>query len=231
MTRLHVEEYGDGERTAVLIHGLSSSSATWQRLVPELTRAGYRVLAPDLAGHGRSARTRYSRERWAEDLLETLPAEPELAIGHSLGGVLLAMIAERLRPARAIYADPAWYPWQGVGYGEAQPAIRTAKGWSHADARAAHPQWSDELVAARVAELGTWDPETTHMDYLETAYVPVFPVVPSLIVRAGTSDLIAPALADHFQDVGFTLRTVPGTGHFLHLDDHKGFVAALDGWV
>ncbi|MFF4600933.1 alpha/beta fold hydrolase [Amycolatopsis sp. NPDC001319] len=231
MASLHVHEEGTGDRLAVLVHGLSSSSATWTALAPELVRRGYRVLAPDLAGHGRSPRGRYSRERWAEDLLGSLPAEPALAIGHSLGGVLLAMIAERLRPARAVYVDPAWYPWSGVGYGEAQPAIRASRQWGAADARAAHPRWSDKLVEARLAELREWDPDTTRMDYLETAYTPGFPVVPSLILRAGQSDLIAPALAEHFEQVGFTVRTVAGTGHFVHLDDHEGFVAALDGWV
>lgn len=231
MTELHVEEWGTGDRTAVLLHGLSGGARSWIRLAPELVRRGYRVLAPDLTGHGRSPRGGYSRERWADDLLENLPAEPELAIGHSLGGVLLAMIADRLRPARAVYEDPAWYPWDGVGYGEAQPGIRAMKALTETDLRAANPKWTGEEVSARVAELWDWDPETTRMAYLETAYVPVFPVVPSLLVLADPSPVLAPAIADHFAAVGFERRVVPGAGHFVHFDEFTGFVAALDGWA
>ncbi|MDT0321846.1 alpha/beta fold hydrolase [Streptomyces millisiae] len=229
--RPHVTEWGVGDRTAVLIHGLSGSSATWWRVAPWLAARGYRVLAPDLAGHGGAPRGPYSRERWADDLLAALPARPDLAIGHSLGGVLLAMIADRLRPARAVYEDPAWYPWNGVGYGAFQPAFRAFKPWTADDVRAAHPTWPDDAVRARLAELRDWDPDTTRMAYLETAYVPVFPVVPSLVLLADPSDLVPPPLADHFAEVGFTLRTVPGTGHFTHVDNPDGFLAALDGWV
>ncbi|KAA9162968.1 alpha/beta hydrolase [Amycolatopsis acidicola] len=231
MTTLHVEEWGTGGRTAVLLHGLSGGARSWAAIAEELVRRGYRVLAPELTGHGRSPRASYSRERWADDLLENLPAAPELAIGHSLGGVLLAMIADRLRPARAVYEDPAWYPWAGPSYGETQPGIRAMKALAETDLRAANPRWSEAGLAARLAELREWDPETTRMAYLETAYVPVFPVVPSLLVLADPSPVLAPAIAEHFADVGFESRVVAGAGHFVHLDAHPGFVAALDGWA
>jgi len=228
---LHVKEWGSGDRLAVLVHGLSTSSQSWWQLGPALAERGYRVLAPDLAGHGKSPRGAYSRERWADDLVECLPHGPELAIGHSLGGVLLAMIAERIAPERAVYLDPAWYPWQGVGYGAAQAEIRSFKGLSDQDLRTVYPQWPIDGLKLRRAELDDWDPETTRMRYLETAYMPVFPVVPSLILRADQSALVPPPLADHFADVGFAVRTVPGTGHFVHNDDFDGTLAALDGWA
>ncbi len=231
MAELHVEEWGSGDRTAVLIHGLSGSSRTWWQVGPELARRGYHVIAPDLAGHGRGARGTYSRERWAEDLLETLPANPDLAIGHSLGGVLLAMVVEQLRPARAVYEDPAWYPWDGVGYGEAQPAIRAAKDWTEQDLQAFFSRWSAEARSIRLEELEHWDPQTTRMNYLETAYTPVFPLVPSLVLLADPSPVIAPPLADHFTQVGFSVQTVAGTGHWLHVDDFEGFMKALEGWI
>ncbi|RKN44797.1 alpha/beta fold hydrolase [Streptomyces hoynatensis] len=228
MPKLHLREWGQGPRTAVLVHGLSGSSETWWRVGPWLAARGYRVLAPDLAGHGASPRGPYSRESWADDLLAALPPRPDLAVGHSLGGVLLAMIADRLRPGQAVYEDPAWYPWQGVGYGAAQPAIRATASWTAADYRAAHPAWSEETIRVRLAERRDWDPETTRMAYLETAYVPVFPVVPSLLLLADPSELVPPPLAAHFAQVGFALRTVPRTGHDVHLDNVEGYLAALE---
>src|SRR5215217_7114473 len=113
MVALHVREWGEGDRKAVLLHGLSGSSKTWWELGPELAARGYHVLAPDLRGHGKSPRGRYSRELWADDVLKVVPERPELVIGHSVGGVVLSMLAERLHPERAIYDDPAWWVTEG----------------------------------------------------------------------------------------------------------------------
>ncbi|MBB5918594.1 pimeloyl-ACP methyl ester carboxylesterase [Nocardia transvalensis] len=231
MTGLHVREWGQGDRVALLVHGLSASSRSWWQVGPALAARGYRVLAPDLAGHGDSPRGRYSRERWADDLLSVAPERVELAIGHSLGGVLLAMIVERLRPQRAVYEDPAWYPDSADGYGAVQPAIRAMKDWGAAEIRAASPRWSDEAVRVRLDELARWDPDTTRMEYLETAYAPVFPLVPSLVLRADPSVLIPDDRAEDYRTAGFEIRSVPKTGHHVHADDFDGFITGLDGWL
>lgn len=230
MARLHVQEWGDGDRVALLIHGLSGSSRSWWQVGPALAERGYRVLAPDLAGHGLSPRGTYSRERWADDLLEAAPDNVELAIGHSLGGVLLAMIVEHLRPRRAVYEDPAWYPGD-TSFSAAQPAIRAMKHRDAAYLRSLSPRWSEASIRAKLDALAAWDPETTRMRYLETAYAPTSPVVPSLIVPADPSALLPPPLVREYRAAGFETRTVPGTGHSVHSDDFEGFLTALDGWA
>ena len=54
---LHVEVHGDGDAEPVLLlHGWPDSAALWRHQVPALTEAGYRVIAPDLRGFGRSDR-------------------------------------------------------------------------------------------------------------------------------------------------------------------------------
>src|SRR5690349_5840583 len=85
-----------------------SDHRTWRRVGPALADRGYRVVGVDLRGHGASGRGAYSAESWAGDLVETLPHAPDLALGHSLGGTALGLAVERLAPARAVYADPAW---------------------------------------------------------------------------------------------------------------------------
>ncbi|MFF0227188.1 alpha/beta fold hydrolase [Streptomyces sp. NPDC004629] len=230
MVDLHIEEWGQGNRTAVLLHGLSGSSRTWWQLAPALAARGYRVLAPDLAGHGKSPRGRYSRERWADDLLANLPAEPSLAVGHSLGGTLLAMVADRLRPALAVYEDPSWYVTEG-GFGAAMEWIRTFKDLTLTDLQHTSPHWAQGSYEARLAELADWDPDTTRMDYLETAYLPVVPLVPSLVILPDPSELMPPARAAEFERAGFEIRRVPGTGHNVHVDDFDGFLRALTGWA
>ncbi|AII03801.1 MULTISPECIES: alpha/beta fold hydrolase [Rhodococcus] len=80
---------GEGE-TLLLVHGMAGSSATWRAVLPQLAQR-YRVLAPDLPGHGDSAKPRgdYSLgafAAWLRDLLHELGIERVTVIGQSLGG-------------------------------------------------------------------------------------------------------------------------------------------------
>jgi len=74
----------------VLIHGITSSSATWERVMPYLARH-FTVIAPDLIGHGGSAKPKgdYSLGAHANgvrDLLVALGHDRATIVGHSLGG-------------------------------------------------------------------------------------------------------------------------------------------------
>jgi pimeloyl-ACP methyl ester carboxylesterase len=74
----------------VLIHGITSSSATWDGVLPRLARR-YTVLAPDLLGHGHSDKLRgdYSVGAHANTIRDLLDARGYVKasfVGHSLGG-------------------------------------------------------------------------------------------------------------------------------------------------
>jgi pimeloyl-ACP methyl ester carboxylesterase len=74
----------------LLIHGITSSSLTWSRVIPSLARR-FTVIAPDLAGHGGSDKPKgdYSLGAQASavrDLLLALGHERASIVGHSLGG-------------------------------------------------------------------------------------------------------------------------------------------------
>ncbi len=80
---------GEGE-TILLIHGMAGSSRTWREVMPELAEH-YRVLAPDLLGHGASgkAATDYSLGAHASmlrDLMDRLGIAGATVVGQSLGG-------------------------------------------------------------------------------------------------------------------------------------------------
>ncbi|GAC1517391.1 MAG: alpha/beta fold hydrolase [Acidimicrobiales bacterium] len=80
---------GDGP-TVVLIHGIAGSSTTWRAVMPALADR-YTVIAPDLLGHGESAKPRgdYSLGAYASgvrDLMAVLGRDSGTVVGHSLGG-------------------------------------------------------------------------------------------------------------------------------------------------
>ena len=87
--RLAYYDEGHGE-AILLVHGMAGSSATWREIMPRLAK-DYRVIAPDLLGHGQSAkpRTDYSLGAFAvglRDLLDELGVDSATVVGHSLGG-------------------------------------------------------------------------------------------------------------------------------------------------
>ncbi len=87
--RTEYREVGDGP-PVVLIHGMINSSRHWERVALALAE-DYRVIAPDLIGHGDSATPRgdYSIGAHAasiRDLLTTIGVERASIVGHSLGG-------------------------------------------------------------------------------------------------------------------------------------------------
>ena len=74
----------------LLIHGIGDSSDTWRELIPRLAH-DHTVIAPDLLGHGRSAKPRadYSVAAYANamrDLLSVIGVDRATLIGHSFGG-------------------------------------------------------------------------------------------------------------------------------------------------
>ena len=89
--------------TVVLIHGMINSSRHWEDVAQRLA-GSYRVIAPDLIGHGDAATPRgdYSLGAHAatlRDLLDRLGIEQVTLVGHSLGGGI-AMVFSYLFPER-----------------------------------------------------------------------------------------------------------------------------------
>lgn len=89
---------GEG-KAIVLIHGFCGSSLYWEKVIPELSK-NYRVIAPDLPGHGESsmAKGHYSIEEYAEmlkGLLDQLNIQKVTMFGHSLGGYITLAFAEK----------------------------------------------------------------------------------------------------------------------------------------
>jgi pimeloyl-ACP methyl ester carboxylesterase len=87
--RVAYRDAGSGD-VLLLIHGMAGSSHTWRAMMPQLSKR-YRVIAPDLLGHGQSAKPRgdYSLGAfavWLRDLLDELGVASATIVGQSLGG-------------------------------------------------------------------------------------------------------------------------------------------------
>ena len=94
----------------LLLHGFTGTGRGWDQLARRLRAAGYRTVAPDLLGHGRSDAppdpVRHDVARQAADLatvLATLDAVPAVVIGYSLGGrVALRLALDRPHVVRSL---------------------------------------------------------------------------------------------------------------------------------
>jgi non-heme chloroperoxidase len=87
---LYYEDHGSGQ-PVVLIHGYPLSSASWEKQVPVLLQAGYRVIAYDRRGFGKSSQptTGYNYDTFAEDLhklITHLHLKNFALVGFSMGG-------------------------------------------------------------------------------------------------------------------------------------------------
>ncbi|MET9244797.1 alpha/beta hydrolase [Nonomuraea sp. NPDC003709] len=97
--RIHVAEQGSGP-LVLLVHGFPESWYSWRRQLPALAQAGYRAVALDVRGYGRSSKPAtedsYRMLALVEDniaLLRALGEESAVIIGHDWGSNIAATSA------------------------------------------------------------------------------------------------------------------------------------------
>lgn len=112
-----VLEGGNGP-PVVLLHGLSEFAAVWMRVVPGLV-GSYRVIVPELPGHGASQLNGAPLDAgnvlaWLGELIDRTCTAPPVLVGRVLGGAIAARyaIAHGQRLAGLVLVDTlglAWY--------------------------------------------------------------------------------------------------------------------------
>jgi pimeloyl-ACP methyl ester carboxylesterase len=108
---LYYEDHGSGA-PVVLIHGWPLSGRSWEKQVPALVDAGYRVITYDRRGFGESSKpwTGYDYDTLAADLhalLEHLDLQGATLVGFSMGGGEVARYVGKYgtrRVAKAVFA-------------------------------------------------------------------------------------------------------------------------------
>lgn len=253
--RLHLHEWGDpGAPTLVCLHGITAHGARFDRLARERLARRFHVVAPDLRGHGRSGwEPPWSLEQHLEDLLETVPEDARLWVGHSFGGRLVLELAGRHpeRLDRGVLLDPAlWVPPHHAfeqaeatcadrSYGSVEEAVdaRFADGSIHGAPRelleedfSAHlaPGEDGRLRPrfARSAVIAAWGEmsRTPPQHALE---------VPLLVARAVEAEICPPVLLDAYRlTAGALLETaeLPG-GHIVMWDAFAETADAIERFL
>ncbi|MGF1457182.1 MAG: alpha/beta fold hydrolase BchO [Alphaproteobacteria bacterium] len=123
----HIQETGPTDGSAplvLLIHGTAGATHSWRGLVP-LLAGRFRLVAPDLPGHGFTDMPETHRlslpgmARSVRGLVETLGLAPDLVIGHSAGAAILIRMAldRAIAPKGILSLNGALKPFPGVaGY-------------------------------------------------------------------------------------------------------------------
>ena len=165
---LRVHYIDEGPRNAapvLLLHGEPSWSYLYRKMIPVISAAGHRCVAPDLIGFGRSdkptARAEYTYQRhvdWMRGVLEALDLREVTLVCQDWGGLIgLRLVAEhRQRFARVVAAN-TFLPTGDVEPGPALPERGLARILAddaevsrrrHRAAAAARPTLPPEVIAA-----------------------------------------------------------------------------------
>ncbi|HET9896793.1 MAG TPA: alpha/beta hydrolase [Streptosporangiaceae bacterium] len=118
---VHYLDFGGPANSALIVavHGLGGAAVNWCAIAPKLTRR-YRLLAPDLAGHGLTKSGNRGTDVASNTTLlhrftESVADGPVVLMGNSMGG-MIALLEARAAPAKVaglILVDPA-LPFQPV---------------------------------------------------------------------------------------------------------------------
>jgi lipase len=236
---LHVHEFGPADGVPLLaLHGVTGHGGRW-RILARNRLAGFRIIAPDLRGHGHSIPLPpWTLEQHAADLLTVidaydLDAVPVLA--HSFGAAVALQLA-RLAPgrlSRLLLLDPAVGVNPALALDRASVPARV-----FADPRQAYqaqrydwPAASEEAVTEEVAEhleqtdngwRFRYQPPAAATAWSEMARTPVLPGpgTPMLLVRALREQYVTPTLISGCQlALGPTFELVDmDCGHMIYLE-------------
>ncbi|MEV6526751.1 alpha/beta hydrolase [Longispora sp. NPDC051575] len=210
---LHYTEVGDPTAPpVVLLHGTPANSTRWTDIAAALAD-GYRVIAVDQRGHGRSGHTpTYSFESYRRDVLDfadALGLDRFALVGHSMGGTVACLFAEhhsdRLTALVLVDSPPPREP------GDWDPGPRPTGDLDY--------DWN--VLPAIFAQLNKPDPAW----WAELPRI----AVPTLLVSGGSTSPVPPEWNVDLVSLvpGARLVTIEGAGHQVHTNRPTEFLAAV----
>jgi pimeloyl-ACP methyl ester carboxylesterase len=217
--------WGDpGSRPLLLIHGVTSSAATWWQIGPGLAATGRLVVAVDLPGHGRTGQWR-GHHRFRDNAADVavfvraagLERDGLQVVGHSWGAMTAAALpAAGLRPETLVLVDP---PVLGHAVMSQIASDATEQAYADIDeassvVRADNPDWDEGDIRAKAEALTQLDEAAARSVLLDNGDW-----------DGGLADLADPAAAGI---PVWLVRGDPATGGYV-ADEHVPAFAALIG--
>jgi lipase len=254
---LQLHEWGDpGAPPVVCVHGVSAHGRRFRKLAEERLARRFRVLAPDLRGHGGSEwEPPWTIATHLHDLLETVDDAGLRSahwIGHSFGGRLVLELAA-LDPDRiehAVLLDPAIQLLPHVGFDFAELA-RADRAYERPEDAISDRLDSGVSTPREYLEEENREHLVQHADgkfrfrhcqaavvsmYGELCTPPPAPEtlrMPTLLVHAGQFGLVREdQLEEYERALGDRVRVVevPG-GHVVYWDAFEQTADAIDGFL
>jgi pimeloyl-ACP methyl ester carboxylesterase len=249
--KLHYREMGEGQ-PMVILHGLFGFSDNWQTHAKKLAEY-YRVILVDLRNHGHSDWSdEFSYSLMANDLKELcddLRLKKILLIGHSMGGKVAMLFAQRyeglLEKLIVVDIGVKAYPMhhQHILAGLHALDVDNMKARSEADAilrkyidsegviqfLLKNLYWKEKGKLAFRMNLPVLERE---MEEILSAIPEEEVMIPTLFIRGELSNYILdediPELEERFAD--FHLMTIPEAGHWVHAEAPDQFLEAVLGF-
>jgi pimeloyl-ACP methyl ester carboxylesterase len=233
MLTLPTTEWGkpSAEKKALLVHGINGSAAGWWRIGEALASDGWSVTAVDLRGHGSAPRaTSYAHSDYVDDL----PGHDwDLVLGHSLGGAISVLAAQRPGFARrVVLLDPvlAIDPAEHHSVHQDQLAELTM---TLDRVRGERPSWhpldiETKVTAAHQADRAMVDGTFAQnkpwnvVDQARTLQVPT-------LVLGGDPAVFT--FVSEEQVGSATYRVIEGAGHSPHRDRPDATIRAIREWL
>lgn len=248
---LHHEDTGGSGRAVVLIHGFPFSSAMWAPQLEALAKKGYRAIAPDLRGHGRSPAGDglFTMDLFADDvlaLLDRLSVRSAVLCGLSMGGYVALRAAEKApdRVEALVLCDTRA---EADGNPAKAQRVLAMKAVADKGVAAFAEDFAKKLFApatlaadapcvARVKTIMKANPELGVRGALlalaarpdATAFLPSIEV-PTLILVGEHDAVTPPALSEAMKKAisGAELHVIPGAGHLSSVEAPDAFNARL----
>ncbi len=244
-TPIHYEVGGAGD-PVILVHGITESGRSWEPVAGRLVDR-YRVVVPDLRGHGSSEKgPSYDLGALAGDVASVAMAEglvnPRL-VGHSLGGAVVSALAGGF-PARSVVNvdQPLKLDEFQAQLTEMAPALANSESFPLVIGELFSQLYGDALSDEEKARLDS--NRSPDQEVVLGIWTPVLEA-PAEEVAAMVEEALAPIacpyLAIHGIDPGpgytewltglvptATVEVWDGLGHYPHLVDLDRFVARLE---
>lgn len=245
--RQHYLRYGNAGAPLVLVPGIVSPAALWDRVGRWLGRT-HQCYILDVRGRGLSeagTHLDYGVDSCAADVVafaQALDLRRPVLMGHSMGArialraaheapldvtALLLLDPPTSGPARRPYPVPIARTLdllRAARRGEGEAALR----------QPGQPAWPEELLRLRAEWLPTCDERAVYVTYDDFHQQDMFAdlaavQVPATLICAGRGGVVSDADVDEMRRLlpALAVARLPHAGHQLQVDDFKGMCAAL----